>query len=74
MINTDDLIRFLNKNLIFTGVPDSVLKSFFFDQKNHISVKMKGQLFHWQLDIIYQQKNYHVFTCKTQDLVMQLIH
>ena len=30
MINTDDLIKFLNKNKIsfFTGVPDSVLKTF----------------------------------------------
>ena len=45
MINTDDLLKFLNNNEIsfFTGVPDSALKHFTFSiKKNHISVNNEG--------------------------------
>ena len=77
MIKVDTLITLLKKNNtnFFTGVPDSVLKelsSNLKNKKNHIVAVNEGAAVSIGIGHYLSTKKFLVFTCKTQDLVMQL--
>ena len=75
MIFAEDIYKILKKNDVkFYWCSDSVLKNLSVNLKNHILLIMRALLYHWPLDIIFQQKIYLVYICKIQAWVMLLTH
>ena len=82
MIDPKKFIEYLTEKEIdfYCGVPDSLLKelSFCFDEtidsENHKITANEGSAIALAVGTTWLLEKLHLYICKTQDLVMQLIH